>query len=200
MRAKSAGRAAPSLLRISAGRWAGRRLEVPVGARPTSGRAREALFDILQARVNGARVLDLYSGSGGVGLEAASRGAARCVLVENESETLERNVARLAPDPGTVEVLALDASDALARLEGRAERFDIVFADPPYTAGPEPGVAPAIARLLASGGIYVLQTDLRCETPPAPAGLKLLRRRAYGRNVFCFFGETGQSASARGPR
>jgi 16S rRNA (guanine966-N2)-methyltransferase len=173
---------------------------VPSGARPTSGRAREALFDILQARINGARVLDLYSGSGGVGLEAASRGAARCVLVENEAGTLERNVARLAPNVQTVEVLALDASDALARLEGRGERFDLVFADPPYTEEPEPRVAPAIARVLASGGLYVLQTDARRETPGAPAGLELLRRRAYGRNAFYFFGEASRSDSTRGPR
>ncbi len=141
-------------------------------------------------------MLDLYSGSGGVGLEAASRGAARCVLVENEARTLERNVTQLAPEPGTVEVLTLDAFDALARLEGRGEYFDIVFADPPYTEEPEAGVAPAIARVLASGGIYVLHTDAGCETPPAPAGLELLERRAYGRNVFCFFGATRRSASA----
>jgi 16S rRNA (guanine966-N2)-methyltransferase len=145
-------------------------------------------------------VLDLYSGSGGVGLEAASLGAARSVLVENEAGTLVRNVARVASESETVEVLALRVSQALELLERRGERFDIVFADPPYAEEVEPGVARAIARVLAPGGIYVLQTDARCETPPAPEGMKLLRRRAYGRNVFCFFRETSAPDSARGPR
>jgi len=133
-------------------------------------------------------VLDLYSGSGAVGLEAASRGAARSVLVENEAGALERSVARLAPESGTVEVLALEASRALSLLEARAERFDIVFADPPYTAPVAPGFADAIGRVLAPGGVYVLQSDAPREPARAPAGLELLERRAYGRNVFSFFG------------
>ena len=75
-------------VRIIAGRWKGRRLAVPDGARPTSDRAREALFSILQKRIPGAKVLDLYSGSGAVGLEAVSRGAARALLVEKSASVL----------------------------------------------------------------------------------------------------------------
>ncbi|HEX7251797.1 MAG TPA: RsmD family RNA methyltransferase, partial [Thermoanaerobaculia bacterium] len=78
-------------VRIFAGRWKGRMLEVPSDARPTSGRAREALFSIVRESLRGARVLDLYAGSGAVGLEALSRGARRAVLVEQKPGALDRN-------------------------------------------------------------------------------------------------------------
>src|SRR6266540_2611674 len=104
-------------VRIFAGRWKRRHLEVPAGARPTSGRAREALFSILQKRIPGARVLDLYAGSGAVGVEAISRGAERAVLVEKNAAVLRRNLARLPPAEGEIEVLEEDAGAALD-LEG----------------------------------------------------------------------------------
>src|SRR5437899_1803372 len=112
-----------------------RRLEPPPGARPTSGRAREALFSIVGEAIADARVLDLYAGSGAIGLEAASRGAARVVLVEKRAEPLARTIARFAPEPGRVLLLSMDAVPALRSIMERGERFDRVFADPPYAAG-----------------------------------------------------------------
>lgn len=187
---RKAGRRPPArarapAVRIGAGRWKGRLLEVPQGARPTSGKAREALFDILQKRVAGARVLELYAGSGAVGLEALSRGAARSVLVEPSARALGRNLGRLAPETGTVEVLRCEASAAISDLLRRDERFDIVFADPPYASELEADVFAGVARLLAEGGTFVLQSDAGRE--PMPAGLRLTDRRAYGRNVLRFF-------------
>jgi len=172
-------------VRISAGRWKGRKLEVPAEARPTSARAREALLDVLSDRVPGARALDLFAGSGAVGLEMLSRGAARCVLVEPESGALERNVERLAA-AGEVEILALDAARALEALVRRARRFDIVFADPPYEPPAPAEILVRAGALLSPGGIFVLQADARESPPERLAGLRVARRRAYGRNVFWF--------------
>ena len=174
-------------LRVASGIWKGRRLEVPPSARPTSGRARAALFDTLQGRIPGARLLELYAGSGSVGLEALSRGAARAVFVERDAAALRRNLERLSPSPGTVEVLAEDAMAALARLRRLPERFDVVFGDPPYDAqGPE-GLLEAAAPLLAPGGVLVVQADAPARMPAEAGGLRLLDRRGYGRNVFWLY-------------
>lgn len=175
---------ANSRVRILAGRWKGRALRVPGAARPTSSRAREALFDILRDSIPGIRVLDLFAGSGAVGLEALSRGAASAVFVEKDPGALEANVGALGAGPGEVEILGGDARRAIATLLERGDRFGLVFADPPYAlAG---ALSRPIAGLLAPDGRLVLQTDTDAR-PPEPAGLALLERRAYGRNVFSFF-------------
>ncbi len=180
MPAEAAGR-----VRIVAGRWKGRWLDVPRAARPTSGRAREAIFSMLQDSLPGMRVLDLYAGSGALGLEAVSRGAARAVLVDRHPAALDRSVERLGSPP-EVEVLRGDVADALHALTRRGERFDLVFCDPPYGA-PRDARFPLLAlALVAPGGLYVLQID-RQEGPIAePEGWALLKRRDYGRNVFLF--------------
>jgi len=164
-----------SAVRIFAGLWKRRHLEVPEGSRPTSGRAREALFSIVQKRIPGARVLDLYAGSGAVGIEAVSRGAARAVLVEKDARVLRKNLAK-----------------RLLSLAARGVRFDIVVADPPYETKPGRALA-AAADVLTPEGILVLQCD-RFGPPPDLPGLFLLERRAYGRNVFFFY---GRDAAAR---
>ena len=188
--AKAPGARPSAAVRIIAGRFRGRRLEAPPQARPTSGRAREALFAILQDRTPGAHVLDLYAGSGALGLEAVSRGAARAVLVERESGPLQRNLATLSADPAELELLAVDAEQAAALLLRRGEQFEIVFADPPYAGGlPEP-VARAAARLLADGGVLVWQHDAGTAFLPEE-DLVHAGRRAYGRNVFEFLTRRG---------
>ena len=173
-------------VRVLAGRWKGRRLEAGAGARPTSSRARAALFDILGERVIGARVLDLYAGTGAVGIEAVSRGAKAAVLVETDAAPLRRAVARLG-GAEEIEVLAATAGEALAALARRGARFDLVFADPPYALMPGAAELASGAGLLAPGGLLVLQRDAR-GGEPSLEGLERLDRRAYGRNVFLFFG------------
>ena len=173
-------------VRIGAGRWKGRRLDVPEEARPTSGLARKALFDILGPRVSGARVLDLYAGSGAIGLEAVSRGAARAVLVDRDTRILRRNVARIGAGR-EVEVFESDAAGAVRALSSRGgELFDVVFSDPPYDA-PEEDDLPRIGRLVAPRGLLVLQRD---ETGPLPpiALFTAVDERRYGRNRFVFYG------------
>jgi 16S rRNA (guanine(966)-N(2))-methyltransferase RsmD len=176
-------------IRIQAGKWKGRRLEVPAQARPTSGRARAALFDVLgPERIRNARVLDLYAGSGAVGLEAVSRGAGAAVLVEIDAGAVARTCARLAAPSEEVRVVSGDVGQALAGLARGRERFDVVFADPPY--GEAASAVRAIdeaAGLLAEHGVFVVQAD-EGEVVRPPPGLQAVSERAYGRNVFHFFG------------
>jgi 16S rRNA (guanine966-N2)-methyltransferase len=178
-----------SSVRILAGRWRGKRLEVPRSARPTSGRAREALFDILQDSVVGGRVLDLYAGSGAIGLEALSRGAAEAVFVETDRRALDVNLSRCTPTAETVQVIAGDARRAIDRLAREKRRFDLVFADPPYSRGAF-SLSGSIGELVAPGGRLVLQTDADREAPEI-AGFAEAERRAYTRNVFWIFERTG---------
>ena len=186
---KRSAKSAParSAVRIQAGKWKGRRLEVPETARPTSGRARAALFDLLgPERIANARVLDLFAGSGAVGLEAVSRGAAAAVFVDADASAVANTCARIGAAPGEVRVVSGDAGAAVVALARGAERFDLIFADPPY--GKDPGrVMDGAAALLAAGGVLIVQADAG-EAVLAPAGLKPLSRRDYGRNVFHFFG------------
>jgi 16S rRNA (guanine(966)-N(2))-methyltransferase RsmD len=181
----SAGRA--PVVRVLGGRWKGRRLEASAAARPTSGRARQALVNLLGTRVAGARVLDLYAGTGGVGIELVSRGAASAVLVEQEAAPLLRALERIGARIEEVRVVAAPADRALADLARAGERFDLVFADPPYGDGPGLAALDAVAGILAEGGLLALQVDVGTPVPVFP-GLALRNQRAYGRNVFFFFG------------
>ena len=173
-------------VRVLAGRWKGRRLEAGSGARPTASRARKALFDILGDRILGARVLELYAGSGAVGIEAVSRGAKAAILVESDALPLRRSVERIGANPAEVAVVAGTVRAAVEDFAANGERFDLIFADPPYERE-EPEAFARAAELLKDGGLFVLQADAGPETPALP-GLALLARRAYGRNVFYFFG------------
>lgn len=122
----------PGKVRIIAGRWRNSRLEVAAvaGLRPTAERVRETLFNWLQSRLSGARCLDLYAGTGALGLEAASRGAAEVVLIEHHPLLVQRlraHVERLRADQVTV-----IAADANAWLASASASFDLVFVDPPF--------------------------------------------------------------------
>lgn len=178
----AAAGARPSAVRLIAGKWKGRTLDVPDRARPTASRAREALFSMLQDSVPGARFLDLYAGSGAVGLEAASRGAARVVLVEEEGAALARTLRRLAPLSEEVVLLREPVPHAVVRLAGAGERFDLVFSDPPYSEPVDASFGGWLAALLAPGGVFILQRDAR-QTPPELENLTQVRRKDHGRNV-----------------
>lgn len=192
-RRRAGGRPAGPKVEIGGGQWKGRALEAPETARPTSGRAREALFSILHDSVAGASVLDLYAGSGAIGLEAVSRGAARAVLVEADAAALQRNASKLDPEGRRLRVLQGDALRALAQLAKGGERFDLVFADPPYAEFLPESLLAGAAALLWPGGLVVLQRDNPSSTPAEPPGLSLVERRHYGRNVFYFFARAGSS-------
>jgi len=153
--------------------------------RPTSDRARKALFDILGQTVSGARVLDLYAGSGAVAIEALSRGAAGATAVDCDRTALERNRDAVA---ARLEVVGSTAHTAIRRLARAGRRFDIVFADPPYGEVAATGPAES-AGVVAPRGLLIWQTDVETALG-APSGFREQRRAAYGRNVFHFFAAT----------
>ena len=183
--------ARPGRIRIIAGRHRGRKLVVPAGAavRPTPARAREALFSILEpmkrgdgAGLVGARVLDAFAGSGALGLEALSRGAASALFLEPDREA-RRNL--------TDNLRALDEGDRAAVLPRDATKpgpmpaqgpFDLVFADAPYGSGlgAEALAALAAEDWLTPGALAVLETAAK-EPPATPTGFTQLDDRTYGR-------------------
>lgn len=170
-------------VRIIGGRWRGSKLPVAdlAGLRPSSDRVRETLFNWLLPQLSGAVVLDAFAGSGALGLEAVSRGAARAVLVERDPravQALKDSVARLDRD-GQVRVIADDVLRWLAQAEG--ERFDLVFLDPPFAASAwAPALAALVPRLAAEAWIY-LESPATLE-PAVPANWQL-HREGHTRDV-----------------
>lgn len=187
-------------MRITGGEFSGRTLRVPRGAvRPTAERVREALFSMLahRAALEGARVLDLFAGSGALGLEALSRGAASAVFVERMravARVLEENIAALGLGPRS-RVVQRDAESALQGLAASGERFDLCFVDPPYASAL---ARPALA-LLAEGGLLssralvVAESDRR-HAPGPIAGLALALERRYGDTLISFYGLANSTA------
>ena len=167
-------------MRIIAGSHRGQTIFAPKGrdTRPTSDRVRENVFNILGA-VDGAVVLDLYAGSGAMGLEALSRGAARAVFVERDGDAvraIERNLDKLRL---TATVLRQDAVTALAAEAASGRKYDLVLVDPPYEmySDIEPQLARYLPVLLADDGVVVVETDARVE-PSLPLEQRTSRR--YG--------------------
>jgi 16S rRNA (guanine966-N2)-methyltransferase len=157
------------------GELRGRRLRAAEDIRPTTGRVREAMFSIL-GDVSEARVLDLFCGSGALGIEALSRGAAAATLVDTEAAEARRNVEDLGLG-GRGEVVRADAVRHLASLD--PESIDLVLCDPPYgLAGSLAGeLDPLIGRVLAPGGRAVVETDPK---HPLQLSLPLSTERRYG--------------------
>ena len=179
------------MTRVVAGTVGGRVLQVPrEGTRPTSERVREALFSRLEHLdvVDGARVLDLYAGSGALGIEAASRGAAHVTLVESARDAAEvcrRNVTTLGV-AGTVQVVAEKAERFAAR--PTVAPWDLVLVDPPYDLPEDDlaGVLAGIGPALSDHGVIVVERASRTPEPTWPATLVRLDRRAYGDTVMWF--------------
>ena len=179
-------------LRIVAGRLKGRRLLVPhdPALRPTSDRVREALFNILGQDLSGFLVLDLYAGTGALGLEAISRGARQAVFVEASARTA-RALRSSAEDLGAAKEarVIVGRVDDVLTLERLGGPYDVVFADPPYDQTVEAGLVARIAaaRVLASHGTLVLERDAKTPLDDSPGRLVLVRSARYGRTALDFF-------------
>jgi 16S rRNA (guanine966-N2)-methyltransferase len=181
-------------VRVIAGELGGRRLVAPRGwkVRPTSDRAREAIFSVLGERVPGASVLDLYCGTGALAIEALSRAAAHATLVDRDTRAALGNVEHL----GLGERVELVRSDVSRWLGGWSERpdrpsFDLVFIDAPYRLADRVGqeLDTHLPRLLSDGGRAIVESGagrpLRIESLPC------LRQRRYGAADVAFYGEGG---------
>ncbi|HVN98631.1 MAG TPA: 16S rRNA (guanine(966)-N(2))-methyltransferase RsmD [Steroidobacteraceae bacterium] len=182
-RPKRAPGAPSRRLRIIAGRWRGRRWQFPAGEiRPTGDRVRETLFNWLQGKVAGRRCLDLYAGSGALGLEALSRGAAHCVFVDQDARVIAAlgDVLRdWEAGSGQTELVRATAAQFLAR---PAQPFGLVFLDPPF-AGEE--LAPSMARLesagwLAAGALVYLEHPRSAPLAGVPVTWQPLRSGTAG--------------------
>lgn len=180
-----------AMVRIVAGVAGGRQLAVPPrGTRPSSDRVREAVFSAVQARLDldGARVLDLYAGSGALGLEALSRGAAHVRFVESDrraAAVLRRNVEDLGlggPEGSAVQVSNADVVTVLRGDPGRP--YDLVLADPPYALDGTAlaGVLAALlgGRWLAPEALIVVERSAKAGHPAWPEGVFALTNRRYG--------------------
>ena len=168
-------------MRIVAGSRKGHRIDAPKGVvtRPTGDRVREAAFALV-GPVDGATVLDVFAGSGAMGLEALSRGAARCVFVERDRSAcrvIERNLAKLGLT-GAV-ILCQDAARALAEERSRTHRYDLIVVDAPYEDWErhQASLAELIPDLVSDDGVVVVETSSRVE-PGLP--LALVTTRRYG--------------------
>jgi len=193
-------------LRIIAGTLKGRRLVAPRGAvtRPTADQVRIALMDTLMPYLPGARVLDLFAGAGGVGLEALSRGAAHATFVERDARAvaaLRRNVDALGV-AAAARVARGDVHRELASLARAGERFDIVFLDPPYESGALEGAVAALGEggVTAPGALVIAQHRTKQPPPPTAGTLAAFRTRRFGETTLTFFRAGGYDrTSPAGP-
>lgn len=171
-------------MRIIAGSLGGRQLLAPKGwkVRPTSERVREALFSAL-GDIEGSRVLDLYCGTGALGIEAISRGAAEAVMVDRDTRPAMGNVHNLGL-VGQIDLVKAEATEWIDAAP--AGSFDLVFLDPPYRDAPviAEKLGPLLGRVLAPGGRVVAESDRRA--PLEFPTLETVRERRYGRTVVTF--------------
>src|SRR6185312_6411009 len=166
-------------MRVIAGRYKGRRLKTPTweGLRPTSDKLRETLFNILAPRIAGARVLDGFAGTGAVGIEALSRGAAHVTFIEKNRQAC-----------GVEGGYTIRCADVVAALNGlpAADAFDLILLDPPYDIENATAALEAAARRLAGGGLVVLERATRRE-PGEPASVRRVRDVKSGDSTLTFY-------------
>ena len=185
-------------MRITGGEFGGRNLKVPKSdaIRPTQDRVRQALFNIIQCEVTGCDFLDLFSGSGAVGLEALSRGAASATFVEQSRqhiEVLNKNVVTLLKDKSSLAtIVAADGYRWISTYVGPG--FSVGFADPPYRLGEERGYAQVLATLaernvIRVDGLFIAEMTAVQKAEETP-GWDLLRDRTYGKTRLCIWRRT----------
>lgn len=181
---RQAATKASGKVRIIAGRWRGSRLDIPevAGLRPTPDRVRETLFNWLQGHIAGLRCLDLYAGSGALGFEAASRGAAHVVMVERDHDA----VAALLASAHRLQAANVDIihADALTWLARPTLRFDVAFIDPPFAAGLHQRTLDLLSPWLAPGAQVYVEYG-RAEPRPVLAGFTVWREGSTREVHYC---------------
>jgi 16S rRNA (guanine(966)-N(2))-methyltransferase RsmD len=179
-------------MRIVGGTARGRKLRAPDGdevTRPTADRVRQTVFDVLGQSCEGLQVLDLYAGTGALGLEAASRGAAGVVLVDSSREAagLCRDNVALLGFRACVEVFEMPVERAIAELVSRKRRFELVFSDPPYALRAGASTLAQVMPVAASGAVVVLEHERR-ESIPATVGAFVKEdERRFGSTLVSIF-------------
>ena len=175
-------------MRVITGTHRGRRLETPQGddIRPTADHVKEALFNMIQFEIEGAMVLDLFSGTGQLGIETLSRGARQCVFVDSDRGSFEltkRNLTKV----GLLErarVVLLSAQQLLAATK---DRFDIAFLDPPYAMEQLDELIAGTAAVMAPGGVIVVESSADRELPQTAGRFFQIRRSRYGKTSITLY-------------
>lgn len=183
-------------MRVISGEFRGRNLEQLEGMeiRPTSDRVKESLFNILGTRLMNCTFLDLFAGTGGIGIEAYSRGAAKVVFIDESAKSikiLKSNLDKLRISDN-IEVYNTDYLNAINKLAYDNKKFDIIFIDPPYLKGYERNALAQIAecKMLTDEGIIIVEHDLKDKMPENIGDLKLARQKKYGNTMLSFYGLT----------
>ncbi len=177
-------------MRITGGEFRGRPLFTHKGedVRPTPDKVRQAFFNIIGGKVEGARFLDLFGGTGAMGLEAVSRGAAMSVIVEKDHASLVmKNGGRLGlADDARLRIIHADAFAALEKFTREGEVFDIIYADPPWKMDVWTRIAVMGAQILSEKGLLAMEAYYKTPAPVEP-GLALEDQRRYGDTVLYFY-------------
>ena len=187
-RPKTASKGGASKLRIIGGEWRSRQLPIIEldGLRPTTDRVRETVFNWLNFEIPGARCLDLFSGSGALGLEALSRGAKECTFVElnrSVAQQIERNLSTLQASNGTVY-----NTDALSFLQANPAPFDVIFLDPPFRKGLLEQVLPKLdERWLAANAYIYIERESEAQLSQLPDHWQLKKEKRAGQLTFALY-------------
>ena len=190
-------------MRVVGGKYKSRLIVYPKGIRPTKDNVKEALFNILAKCVKGARVLDLFAGSGAIGIEALSRDAGRVVFADTSkscTDCIDKNIRSLDEDAifDNISILTKDIHQAIKHLSKEKEQFDIIFIDPPYNKGKE--TAPyhknrirkclkniSIYDILSSSGFLIVEHFKKDIIPEIEEDITLMRRLSYGDTVISVY-------------
>lgn len=176
-------------MRIITGKYKNREIKMPEGIRPTQNKVRKAVFDIL-GDIEGLLVLELFAGSGAIGLEALSQGAKEAVFVESSPDCLGVLKANLAwVEPGSCYLLSMDAERAITQLAKKERKFDIIFLDPPYYQDLSKKTLQTLLAcdILAPNGLIVAQHFQKDNLPLHTGDLVLLKQASYGDTVLSFY-------------
>jgi 16S rRNA (guanine(966)-N(2))-methyltransferase RsmD len=178
-------------MRVIAGEVKGRKLFSLPGVRPTAESTRESLFNILGKEISSAKVLDLFAGTGALGIEALSRGAKEAVFVDNNrlsEKAVKRNIANLGFE-NRATIYRLEVDKALKLFSRKGYKFDIIFIDPPYESSMATRTLIEISdsNTLSDGGLIVVEHYRKDVLPQAPGRLKMKRKEVYGDTAISFY-------------
>jgi len=185
-------------MKVIAGKFKGRVIQMPKGIRPTSGKVREALFEILKDRIEGAAFLDLFCGSGAIGIEALSRGAKTATFVDNNFKcirSLKKNLQQLSLTPTLSplgrgsHVLNIYTRNTIQALKSITQAFDIIFLDPPYykDMAKKTLIALSDCDILARNALVIIEAHKKDILPEETGTLKKIRTCKYGDTKLEFF-------------
>ena len=178
-------------MRVITGTARGRKLRTPTGdeIRPTADSVKEAMFSIIQFDIEGRSVLDLFSGSGQLGIEALSRGARICTFVDSAKQSIEitRENVKICGFEDRANIVVSDAATFLKRAQGKGTRYDIALLDPPYAAGLVNKLLPEVAELMNVGGVILCEVPLKTELPETAGEFVCRKTYRHGKTMLALY-------------